>query len=352
MIAAVFEEIGKVVVKDVAEPVRTPGGVLLQVDACTLCGTDLRIFRHGGNGVQFPAVLGHEIAGTVLDAPDDSGVQKGQRVAVVPTVHCGNCPACLAQRWVKCRRRISLGYSGQGGYSQRLNIPREWVQYDHLIPIPDNLPSPYAAIMEPLACVLNAHERAKTRLGDVVLVMGAGAIGGMLCRVARLRGAKTVVLTDVNNARLNRSQHFGADYYVNSHERDLSQFIQDLTGGEGVDVIFTANPDPNAQVLSLALLAIAGRVVFFGGLIPGRSQITIDGDRVHYNDLEIYGLFGSTIAQNRQAMELLASGMVDGASVVTHTVALRNVANAVALAESGEALRVAIMPETQQGRES
>ncbi|MCF8568001.1 alcohol dehydrogenase catalytic domain-containing protein [Alicyclobacillus tolerans] len=345
MKAAVFEEIGVVTVKEVPKPVAEPGGVLLKVEAGTICGTDIRIFRNGHKKVSFPWILGHEFVGTVVQTDDEAQAPLGNRVAVMPGVSCGNCEACASGRIHLCSATRSIGYHVPGAFAEYVAIPSDFVKYKHLVPVPDNVKSSYAAVMEPLAVVLNAHERAYTHLNDVVVILGAGPIGAMHCEIARLRGAKTIIVADILDSRLAQMQkHFPSLVYVNSKDENLLEVVQSLTSRLGADVVITANSSPQAQVQSLELLAPRGRVVFFGGLPPAKSIVALDTNIIHYNELEVYGLYGSSMKHNYQSMQMLQNGSINIEAIVTHELPLADIRSGIELVEQGDAMRVAILP--------
>lgn len=344
MKAAVFE-LNKVQVKEVPYPQVEPGGVIIKVEACTICGTDIRTFRHGNNAIPFPQILGHEFVGTIVETGENADIETGKRVVVNPGVSCGHCRACTSGRIYMCEHSQDIGYEIPGAFAEYIAIPEAFVRNQHLIHLPDHIKSSHAAIMEPLAVVLNTHERAYIGLNDTVVILGSGPIGAMHYEVAKARGAGTVIVADINEARLKQlKKRSDYDRFVNLQNEDIQAIVKDCTNGVGADVVITANPSPHSQIQSIDLAAPRGRIVFFGGLPPSKSKVELDTNVIHYNELEIYGLYGSMMKHNYEAIDMLKNHKIDIESIVTHELPLSDILKGIELAEKGEAMRVAIIP--------
>ena len=347
MRAAVFKGPNEVEIENVPDPVAEPGGIVLKVEACTICGTDIRTYRHGNNDIQLPQVLGHELVGTVTEVGGTgTNLEVGRRVAVNPGVSCGHCRACTSGRIYLCESSLSVGYEIPGAFAEYIAIPEVFVRNKHIIPVPDGVVSEHACIMEPLAVVLNTHERCYTGLNDVVVILGAGPIGAMHYDVARARGAGCVIVADILGARLARikkkSPH---DRVVNLNTENIDDIVRECSDGVGADVVITANPSPQSQIQSISLAAPRGRIVFFGGLPPAKAKVELDTNVIHYQELEIYGLYGSHMRHNYEAIDMLASGRIDASAIVTHRLPLEEITRGIEMAEQGTAMRVAIVPD-------
>jgi len=345
MKAAVFEGIGNVSVKSVPDPQVEPGGVILKVEACTICGTDIRIFRNGHKKVSFPWILGHEVCGTVVEAGKGANVAIGERVAVMPGAHCGNCVYCVNGRRHQCALKKSIGYQLPGGFAEYIALPPEFVTHKMLVAVPEGVASKHAAIMEPIGVALHAHDRIDTRLNDSVVILGAGPIGAIHYEIARLRGAMKIIVADIKDERLEiMRKHYPSAILVNSRKVDLENFVKEQTNGLGADAVIVSNSSPEAQVQSIRLAAPRGRVMFFGGLPEDRRIIELDSNIIHYNDLAVYGLNGTTMKNNYQAMEILKMGLFNMDAIVSHEYPLDDIQKALELVEKGETMRVAINP--------
>lgn len=333
-------------VENVDSPTITPQEAKIRVHACATCGTDAKIFHHGHPRLEPPQIIGHEIAGEVIEVGAEvDSVQVGDRVQVIAAVPCGECWACQAGRQGVCINQTSMGYQYPGGFAEEMVIPHDVLRVDGVNKIPDHVSFDEAAVTEPLACALNAQKLVSVGEGDTVLVMGAGPIGCLHVRLARAAGAAKVFLADVNGDRLKLSQDVvRADRSIDMSEEDLGAVVLEETGEIGPSVVITAAPAGAAQEQALEIVAPGGRVSFFGGLPKDKPTITVDSNVVHYRELIIAGANGSSPAQNREALGLIASGAVPVADLITHRLPLDNVEAAIEAVTSGEAIKVVIHP--------
>ena len=175
--------------EEIATPTLSPGELLVQVEAVTVCGVDLRTFRHGDAKIAPPRILGHEFCGTVVaSAADDASAQVGDRVVMFIVMACGTCRYCRDGRSNLCLTRTTMSYQHDGAFAQYVKIPAAGRR--QLYKVPEHIPSTHATICEPLGCVLNAHSRIDIGFRDEVVIMGAGPIGVMHGVAARERGAR------------------------------------------------------------------------------------------------------------------------------------------------------------------
>jgi len=203
MKVARFYAPGEIKLEDAPEPSPGPGEVKLRVRNCSTCGTDVKISRHGHHHIVPPRVIGHEIAGEIVELGDGvTGWSVGDRVQVIAAIPCGECVECRAGWPTICPNQESMGYHYDGGFAEYMIVPRKVLAVDGLNRIPDGLSFEEASVAEPLACVLNGQELAGVGEGDTVVVVGAGPIGCLHVRLARSRGAKHVTLVELNAERL------------------------------------------------------------------------------------------------------------------------------------------------------
>jgi len=351
MLAAQVEAIGKF--GFVKKPVPEPGddSLLIKVEACAICGSDVRIYRKGDARAHYPIVIGHEIAGVVVKVGKDvQGYQEGQRVCVAPGHGCGKCRYCLSGHSNVCiDPRPSIGYASDGGFAEYMVPPPNVVQLGFVNPIPAGLSFDHASMSELLACSLNAQENTPVHSEDVVLIMGAGPAGCMQIELSRLKGASKVLITQHSRGRLELAQRFNPDRIVASSEEDLEKIIMDETGGLGADVIFVCAPSKEAQEQALSLLAPRGRVNFFGGLPKDNSFITTNANTIHYKELFVGGASSSLARQNREALDLIATGKIHASDYITHCFPLPEIAAGFAVVENRQAIKVVIHPGDANG---
>lgn len=347
MLVARYYAPGDVRLEDAPEPTAGPAEVLLRARANSICGTDAKIFHHGHHRLDPPRVLGHELAGEIVAVgPDSVGNHAvGDRVQVIAAVPCGRCEYCDRGWQTVCPNQKAIGYHWDGGLAQYVVIPEEVLRVDGLNPVADHVSFAEASVAEPFACAINAQELADVEDGDVVVVVGAGPIGCLHVRLARARGASTVYLVELSRERLDLSaERVHPDAAICAAEVDPVDEVLRLTEGRGADVIITAAASGKAQEDALRMAALRGRISLFGGLPKDRPTITFDSNVVHYRELTVVGANGSSPAQNRKALEYIASGAVPVADLITHTMPLERFADGIGAVTGGTAIKVTIEP--------
>jgi L-iditol 2-dehydrogenase len=344
--AAVFRGPGNLSVEQVETPTAASGELKIRVEACATCGTDAKIFHHGHPRLEPPQVIGHEIAGEIIELGEGvTGYSLGERVQIIAAVPCEECWACRAGKQGICINQTSMGYQYSGGFAEEMVVPAAVLKANGVNRIPAGLSFEEAAVAEPLACALNAQRLVNVGPGDRVLVMGAGPIGCLHIRLARAFGATQVMLADINGDRLKLSADaVKPDLAIDMSAEDLSETVLAATDGIGPTVIITAAPSGQAQEQAIGLVAPGGRISFFGGLPKDKPMISVDSNVVHYRELILAGANGSSPAQNAEALELIASGKVPVADLITHKLPLDRVQDAIAAVTSGEAIKVVIQP--------
>jgi L-iditol 2-dehydrogenase len=348
MKAAVYLGKDQLPVRDVAEPVLADGEVLLAIDACSVCGTDLRTFRHGDKKILPPRILGHEFCGRVVESrAPDATVRVGDRVVMYIVLVAGT------DRYVEMGRenltasRTTMSYHHDGAFAPLMKVPALGVENGNLFKVTSDIPSDVMSLAEPLGCCMNAHSRLGIGLKDTVAVIGAGPIGIMHAALARLQGAQKVIVLDNNPARLEMARRFDIDATVlvaadGSHREE----VRSLTGGHGPDVVVVAVSAAAAQNDALDIAAKAGRVNFFAGLPKSNPIAPLDVNQIHYKELVISGSYSEKKSDFQAAFALLHSGRFPADKIITHRLPLERIAEAFPLMESGEALKVCILPGT------
>ncbi|ALG11430.1 zinc-dependent dehydrogenase [Kibdelosporangium phytohabitans] len=346
MKVARFYAPGDIRIEQAPEPSAGAGELKLKVHNCSTCGTDLKIFRHGHHHIDPPRVIGHEIAGEVVEAGSGvDGWQPGDRVQVIAAIPCGECPDCLRGWLTICPNQRSMGYHYDGGFAEYMIVPQAVLKVDGVNRIPDSLSYAEASVAEPFACVLNGQELAGAGEGDTVVVVGAGPIGCLHVRLARARGAEAVYLVELSRSRLEMAAALvKPDAAIWSSDVDPVEEVLRLTDGRGVDVVITAAAAGKAQEDGLKMAARRGRISFFGGLPKDNPIIACDSNLVHYRELTIVGANGSSPDHNKRALELIASGAVPVDDLITHRMPLDGVLDAINTVSTGEAIKVTIEP--------
>lgn len=341
---------GDLRVEDLPVPQAGPGDLVIRVRTCSTCGTDAKIFRFGHHHISLPRVLGHEVAGEITEvgpAVEGQDVDRwsiGDRVQVIAAIPCGVCYSCWRGQHTVCEDLESIGYQYDGGFAEFMRVPAKVLSVDGVNRVPDHVPFEQASLTEPLACVLNGQELARVGEGDVVVVLGAGPIGCLHVRLARARGAKTVVIVDINQGRLDLAARAEPDATIDGSKDDPVDAVRKMTEGRGADVVITATGVGQAQEQALEMTAPRGRISLFGGLPKDDSTIRFDSNLVHYRELSVFGAYGSAPRHNREALSLIADGGVRVDDLITHRLPLADVHRAIETVISGDGLKVVIEP--------
>lgn len=345
MRAAVYKAPGEVEVMDVERPVPGDGDVLLKVLSTTICGTDLRIAKGiKRKGVIAPRVLGHEVAGKIVQlGANVNGFAVGDTVGLSPTFSCGSCTECQRGLFHLCRNAKVLGHQTDGGLAEFLLVPAQAVRDGVLVPYSLTADPVAISLAEPLSCVIHGQRFLDISFGDVVLVIGGGAIGLMHARLAKLAGASTVILSEPVEFRRAVAVEFGADVTVDPTAEDLGQIVADLTNGDGADVVIVCIGVSALVNDALVLSRKHARVSLFAGF-PTDELTAIDSNLIHYKELTVVGSSNSTIVDYQQAIGLIESGAIDTARLVTHRFAVDQYEDAVDMINHPQALKVAIIP--------
>ncbi|HRX54448.1 MAG TPA: zinc-binding dehydrogenase [Verrucomicrobiales bacterium] len=349
MRAAVYKGKEVLDVEEVADPALDDGEVLLRIHACSVCGTDLRTYRHGDKKIIPPRILGHEFCATVVESrAPDANVTVGDRVVMYIVI------VSERDRYVEMGRenltahRTTMSYHHDGAFAPLMKVPALAVRQGNLFKVTSDIPNDQMSLAEPLGCCMNAHSRLGIGLKDTVAVIGAGPIGIMHACLARLQGAQKVFVLDNNPARLEMAKRFDIDGVALVREdgghRDE---IREWTDGFGADVVITAVSAAAAQNDALEIAAKAGRVNFFAGLPKSNPIAPLDVNQIHYKELVVSGSYSEKKSDFQAAFALLHSGRFPADRIITHHLPLDRVTEAFPLMESGEALKVCIEPASR-----
>ncbi len=348
MKAAVIQRPGVITVEDAPKPEPGPGEVLLKVEACALCGTDQRVLN-GEKHVDVP-IVGHEIvcrAEALGEGVENAEV--GVRYAVQTVIGCGDCPMCEVHRENLCENGFTaIGYAYTGGFADYLVMPAAGVKQGCLIPIPEDMSAEVATLLEPLSCCVNGMRCIPFEEAKRVVIFGGGIIGVLNGLVAHARGAASVVIMDVSQDRLDLLARLGLpfDHYINSRETDPVAWVEEWTEGRGVDAVVIAASVTPIVPLGMQLLGRSGHLSIFAGMPKSAPTETIDLNLIHYPELHIHGANSSVLRDYIEARDLLLSGTIDAAPLVTHVFPLEDFNEAVATQGNPAAgsLKVVIRP--------
>lgn len=332
--------VGQIELRDIDEPVPGAGQVKIKVQAAGICGTDLHIYKDEFRS-RPPVVLGHEVAGEVVEAADDvADVAPGMRVTTETYYStCGTCMYCRRGQSNLCLNRLSIGSGVNGGFTQYVIVPATNIHR-----LPDNVDFQAGALTEPLACVVHGVLNTPTVApGDVAVIAGPGAIGLLTLQVVKSAGATVVMLgTDADEHRLQLAQQLGADYVINVQQDSPDQLIADITQeGLGADVVYECSGAGPAASQLLQLVRRRGRYVQIG--LFGKP-IAWDLDQVCYKELVVTGSNASVPSSWDKALKLLAAGVVRTKPIITDIYPVTQWEQAFQTFESKSGVKTLLIP--------
>ncbi|HHT91543.1 MAG TPA: alcohol dehydrogenase catalytic domain-containing protein [Firmicutes bacterium] len=340
MKAAIYHGPGKMTLEDVERPSIDPAGILVEVRASGVCGTDVKTFLRGHRFFEPPCILGHEFAGVVAEVGSQvKDFAPGDRVAVAPYVPCGFCPMCQGGLFELCYKKS--GVSG-GAFTQYVSVPKEVLERG-TVRLPEGMSFAAGAMAEPLACTLNGLEDCRLKLGDTLLILGAGPMGLLSAQAALAQGVGKVIVSELNEERLSKAREIGA-IPVNPKRDNLKALVKRETNGLMAQAVLVCVGFAEAVEEAQAYVAPGGVINMFGGL-PKDSTVTVDPGLIHYQQVSLVGSFGFTHVQFRQAVELMAAGRIDAERIVTHTLPLEQAAQGIKLSAEQKALKVMLVNE-------
>ena len=315
MQAAVLHGREDIRIEQVPVPKAGVGELIVRVGAALTCGTDLKVFRRGYHARMIvpPALFGHELAGTVVEAGE--GVTEfgpGDRVVALNSAPCGKCYFCSRGQENLCDDLLF----NNGAYAEFIQIPERIVSKNTLH-VPENVPLEHAALTEPLACAVHGFEDSRPRKGDMIAVIGGGPLGLMILHVAALAGYETIAVVK-HDGQADAARQLGAAHVVQTSS--MSKAIREtraLTPAKrGVDIAIEAVGMPETWQEALELVRKGGTVNFFGGC-AANTHVTLDTIRIHYSDITMRATFHHTPDICRKALELIASGRFQAGAFIT-----------------------------------
>ncbi len=308
-------------IEELDDPRPGPGEVVCDVLACGVCASDVTDWYVAP---RLPAVLGHEPTGVVRALGEGvESVGIGDRVAIHHHTPCGECRRCRRGHETMCERFRTTRLE-PGGFAERVRVAPELV--DELLVLPDRLDPVSATMIEPLACVLRAQERAGLRAGDTLLVVGAGVNGLLSIAGAHARGVEAVWVREPRADRLARALEYGAEHH----------------GNELVDVAIVCTPKPDAITAAAEAVAPGGTLCLYAPPAPDAPP-RLDGTTLFLRELTITASYSAGPRDMRISLELIASGRIDPDPLISHRLPLAQTARALDLQRRGEALKAVIV---------
>jgi len=331
---------GRVIDLDPFEP--GAGEVVLRTRATAICTTERRIFD-GSLKIPYPVIGGHEVSATVEHvAGPESGLAPGDHVVLDGVNRCGRCHYCVRGQSNLCprvynTRRDPYQIVG-GGFAETMTVPLSRIHR-----MQGDVPYAEAALTEPLSCCIHSIKRSRLEFGDVAAVIGAGTMGALHLRLAKMAGA-TVIVSDPDARRRDLAKALGAHLTIDPSSGDPGALIKEYTGGRLADVVFIAASNRTAGQQALGMVDRAGRVIFFAATHPP-ERLDVDWNLLHHKEVSLVGSVGKTADDFREAAALIANHAVDVRPLVSRTIPLDALQQELSERPAGDVQRVVVSLE-------
>ena len=321
--------------EDIDKPTIGHNDVLIKVKRTAICGTDIHIYQWdnwASNTIPVPLAVGHEFYGEVAEfGIEVKGFSVGDRVSAEGHVTCGVCRNCRAGRRHLCMSTVGIGVNRAGAFADYISVPAF-----NVFKLPDAISDEMASILDPLG---NATHTALSfdLVGEDVLITGAGPIGIMAVAIARYAGARHIVITDINDYRLNLARNMGATVTLNVTDGSLDQTMRDLGMEEGFDVGMEMSGNPAAFRDMLRTMHHGGKIALLG--IPP-EEMAIDWTEVIFKGLVIKGVYGREMFETWYKMSSMLQSGLNVEPIITHRFPLQDYEQAFQLMESGQSGKI------------
>lgn len=340
MKAVLFYGPQEIKLMEVPVPKPGPGQVLVRIGAALTCGTDFKAYRQGHRVLlgDLPAPFGHELAGTVCEVGE--GVERfkpGMRVVAANSAPCDACVYCARGQNQLCDN-LKLH---NGAYAEYNLVPARIVKHN-LWELPSSVDFKEGALAEPLACAIHGADVMKAAAGEKVAIIGAGTMCLLLVQALVDRGARVLVIGR-NPERLAVAKRAGAEVTLSAEGRDVSAEVKEWAGGVGPDLVFEAVGKPDTWQQAISLVRKGGRVCLFGGCAMG-TRVPVDAHRVHYEQLQLQGVFHHTPKYFGEAVGLLGRGRIKSELLIGATIPLAEVPSFFARMHQQSNAKVAVIP--------
>jgi len=345
MKALLLTEYKKMQVTDVAEPEVGAEDVLIQVEACGICGSDIHGYD-GSTGRRIPPlVMGHEASGIVVGTGSNvRDLAAGTRVTFDSMVSCGQCDFCRSGSANLCDNRMVLGvscgeYRRHGAFAERISVPRRIVYQ-----LPDTLPFEEAALVEAVSVAVHATNVTPITLGDTAVVVGTGMIGLLTLQAARAAGASRIIAVDLNEKRLEVAKQLGADDVIRGDQCNAAESIFALTGGRGADVAFeVVGATPTVQT-AIDCVRKGGNVTLVGNVSP---VIELPLQSVVTREISLHGTCGCN-GEYPQCIDLMNRGIINVKPLITAQIPLSDGPQWFGRLHAGDADQMKVVVRPQQ----
>ena len=323
--------------EDVPDPKCGPGEVRIRITHTAICGTDKHIFEWdewAQNNLKLPLIVGHEFCGIIDEVgPHVTHYKVGDRVSGEGHITCGNCRNCRAGKKHLCPETIGVGVHRDGAFAEYLVIPES-----NVWPLHEDIPSEIAAFFDPLGNAVHTA-LAFNITGEDILICGAGPIGMMAAAICKFSGSRNIVVTDINDYRLNLAKDLGASRTVNPRKEDIGTVFEELGISHGFDVGLEMSGNPEAFNQMISLMYNGGNIALLG-LLPNSTKV--DWNKVIFKGLNIKGIYGSEMYDTWYKMTQMIRSGLSVSKVLTHHFKIDDFQKAFKVIESGNCGKVVL----------
>lgn len=334
MRAAQIEKPGEVTFSDLPDPTPGSGQVLIEVEACGVCGTDLHIADGEFPPTPYPIVPGHEFSGTVVEVGPDvtTGITAGSRVAVDPSLFCGHCTPCRAGHGNLCANWGATGDTVDGAFAEFVAVPAS-----NAYLLPDEVTFEQGALVEPTSCAVHGIRRLGVKVGENILVMGAGAMGLLLTSLLTRSGARVVAMDRVAD-KVELAKSMGAQDGVTS---------LDELNGEQFDAVVDVTGVAPVIEQGFDSVRRGGRFLVFG-VASAEARVALSPFRIYNDEITVIGSM-AVLNSYEDALNLIAAGTVPTDGLVTHRLPLEQFSDALDVVRNGGGVKVQVLPKLKTG---
>lgn len=345
MKAAVFHGPERMFLEDVPEPKLERDNMIVKIDCCAICGSDIKIYHNGHPRITPPQIIGHEFAATVIEVgPQVKEFRPGDRITMATSISCMECEWCRRGDTNLCDTLTPISSVYPGAYAEKMAVPGKGIKGGFTFKIPDNVPNEAAALAEPLSCVLNAQTISGVKLGHTVVVVGAGPLGCLNVEAARALGATRIIVTQRSRTRQELVKRLNVDAVVDASQGNVVDEIRRLTNGRMADVVMVTAPTAQAQEEALLLARKNGVVNLFASLPKDAPYLKINSRIIHYNQVSVMGAAESAPKHVEWALKLLSAGRINWKAIITHRFPLSQIMDGFRVMEEKSGLKVLIQP--------
>lgn len=336
MKAAVFEREGVLILKDVEKPqIRKADDMIGKIEVCSICGTDVHMTSVPAGYPATPGtILGHELVATVVEIGEGvKDFKVGDRFVVNPNEYCGTCAYCKKNLPNECERIQAMGIDVDGGFTEYVRVSEKMAFH-----IPQDMPREIAAFAEPLACVINASRKLRVNPSESVVVIGAGPIGMLFVQLMKAAGAYPVISVEPNPLRRDYATKCGADYTIDpvtQNTKEEVMKITDIGADYAIDVV------GSQMMVAIDVIRKGGACLLFGN--NAKARPTVVQSQITYKEARVLGTWLAN-ASFDQAVKMLVAGTLNLKFLVTHTLPLTEIHEAIDLLRRGEGVEVLVDP--------